>query len=368
MSDYQYYEFRTDGRALDEAARKELRQLSSRAIVTSTQAIYTYSYSNFRYDCKQILADYFDIMLYLSNFGTRQLMIRLPINLIEQSKIKPYCIPGVIEYSIHKNALILDLCICDEEGGGWIEGDGILDDLIPIRHELLNGDFRALYLAWLAAAQFYYLEDNDIEPPIPNNLNNLSSSLNALMSYFELHADLVQAAAVSSQNTKTSNDDLEKLITRLSENEKNSFLLSLFKNEPDLNLKLKKTLHSFMPLQKTENLSNQRTVARLKNLAEQITTLREKKIEKEKQAARIKELQLLAKREPLVWQQVDSAIQLKTSKGYDTAAKLLRDLKDLSIHLGEIKQFKTKVNTMQQEYRRLSSFMRKLYDYELVDQ
>jgi hypothetical protein len=24
----------------------------------------------------------------------------------------------------------------------------VLDDLIPIRHELLNGDFRALYLAW----------------------------------------------------------------------------------------------------------------------------------------------------------------------------------------------------------------------------
>jgi len=43
MSEYQYYEFRTDGRTLDEAARKELRQLSSRAIVTSTQAIYTYS-------------------------------------------------------------------------------------------------------------------------------------------------------------------------------------------------------------------------------------------------------------------------------------------------------------------------------------
>ena len=45
MSEYQYYEFRTDGKTLDETARKELRQLSSRAIVTSTQAIYTYSYN-----------------------------------------------------------------------------------------------------------------------------------------------------------------------------------------------------------------------------------------------------------------------------------------------------------------------------------
>lgn len=96
MSEYQYYEFRTDGRTLDETARKELRQLSSRAIVTSTQAIYTYSYSDFRYDCKEILADYFDIMLYLSNFGTRQLMVRLPIDLIEPSEIDSYCVPEVI--------------------------------------------------------------------------------------------------------------------------------------------------------------------------------------------------------------------------------------------------------------------------------
>lgn len=366
MSEYQYYEFRTDGKALDEAARKELRQLSSRAIVTSTQAIYTYSYSDFRYDCKEILADYFDLMLYLSNFGTRQLMIRLPIDLIEQSKIESYCIPGVISYSIHTNSLILDFCICDEEGGGWIEGEGVLDDLVAIRHELLNGDFRALYLAWLAAAQFYCLDDDDVEPPIPNNLNNLSPCLNALISYFELSVDLVQAAAELSKNTDTSNDELGKLITKLSEDEKNTFLLDLFKNEPDLNLKLKKKLHSFMPVQEKEPLSAQRTVAKLIDIAQQITKRREEKKEKAKQAARIKELELLAKKESLVWQQVDSAIQLRTPKSYDTAAKLLRDLKELSIYLGEIEQFKTKVNRIQQEHRRLSSFMRKLHDYELI--
>lgn len=210
MSEYQYYEFRTDGRTLDRAARKELEQLSSRAIVTSTQAIYTYSYSDFKYDSKEILADYFDIMLYLSNFGSRQLMIRLPTDLIDESKIEPYSIPGVIDYSVHEDCLILDFCICDEEGGGWIEGEGILDDLIPIRHELLNGDFRALYLAWLAAAQFYCLEDDDIEPPVPNNLNNLSPSLNALMAYFELDADFVQAASELSQNTDALHDDLRE--------------------------------------------------------------------------------------------------------------------------------------------------------------
>jgi len=62
-----------------------------------------------------------------------------------------------------------------------------------------------------------------------------------------------------------------------------------------------------MPSQENKSLSAQRSVAHLKSLAEQITTLRKEKIEKEKNAARIKELQLLTKKEPLVWQQVDSA-------------------------------------------------------------
>ena len=34
----------------------------------------------------------------------------------------------------------------------WTEGEGWLDDLIALREELIQGDFRVLYLAWLKAA------------------------------------------------------------------------------------------------------------------------------------------------------------------------------------------------------------------------
>jgi chloramphenicol 3-O-phosphotransferase len=40
---------------------------------------------------------------------------------------------------------------------------------------------------------------------------------------------------------------------------------------------------------------------------------------------------------------------------------------EMSVYLGETNQFTTKINTIQQEYRRLSSFMQKLYEYKLVD-
>jgi len=241
MSEYQYYEFRTDGRILNEGARNKLEQLSSRAIVNSTQAIYTYSYSDFRYDCEEILADFLDIMLYINNFGTRQLMFRLPIDLVDQSKIEPYCVPNAISCSINGCSLILTLCISDENGGGWVEGEGLLDDLMSIRNELLNEDFRSLYLAWLAAAQFYQSEDDDIEPPIPRNLKNLSPCQEALISFFELSSDLFKSAAELSPAVESLNSDLE-LVQKLPEDEKTEFLSALLKNEPDLKIKLQKRL------------------------------------------------------------------------------------------------------------------------------
>ena len=40
----------------------------------------------------------------------------------------------------------------DEDGGNWFEGEARLSALAPLRDDILNGDYRALYLAWLLAA------------------------------------------------------------------------------------------------------------------------------------------------------------------------------------------------------------------------
>ncbi|MDR3504155.1 MAG: hypothetical protein P4L79_16425 [Legionella sp.] len=366
MSEYQYYEFRTDGRVLDANDRKELKSLSSRAIVTSTQAIYTYSYGDFRYDCEEILADLCDAMLYVSNFGTRQLMFRLPLNLIEQSRIEPYCVPYVISYSIYEDSLILSLCINDENGDyGWIEGDGLLEDLIAIRSELLNGDFRALYLVWLAAAQFYQLEDDDIEPPIPLGLKNLTSPQKALISFFELMPGLAEIASELSPTEKLQASILEELIHKLPEEEKTGFLLSLLANEPDLKIKLQRRLQLFIVSQNQENSSPKRTVAQLLAAGELAEKLRQEKLKEKQRAARVKELKILAGKEPALWQDVHNLIQLKTKQGYDNATKLLIDLKELAVYLDQKELFASKIRTIHQDYSS-AAFKRRLYDNELI--
>ena len=37
-----------------------------------------------------------------------------------------------------------------EEDGDWVEGEGWLQRLLPLRNDLVNGDLRSLYLGWLA--------------------------------------------------------------------------------------------------------------------------------------------------------------------------------------------------------------------------
>ena len=77
MSEYQYYEFLAVDRPLDERQLGELRALSTRARITPTSLVNTYHWGDFRGDPRKLMERYFDAFLYLANWGTHQLMIRL---------------------------------------------------------------------------------------------------------------------------------------------------------------------------------------------------------------------------------------------------------------------------------------------------
>ena len=77
MSEYQYYEWQSIDRPLTAEEQDAVNSLSSHMdTVTSTQAIVTYSWGDFKHDPRKVLLRYFDDMLYLTNWGTRQLMFR----------------------------------------------------------------------------------------------------------------------------------------------------------------------------------------------------------------------------------------------------------------------------------------------------
>lgn len=243
MSEYQYYEFQAIDRPLTANEQAEIRKLSSRVQPTPTQAVFVYNYGDFRGSPEEILATYFDAMLYIANWGSWQLMFRLPKAIAKASLFQPYELPNAIAISTTPEYLILNITINDEPIDGWVEGEGWLSRLLPLRDDLLQGDLRLLYWVWLRVANAlagYTLDDDPIEPPIPPNLSQLSEPLQAFIEWVEFNPDLVTAATQTSQTQSIPDDNqsLEAGLLRLSPAEQQEFLLKLVRREPHVDLQL----------------------------------------------------------------------------------------------------------------------------------
>ena len=202
MSEYQYYEFQAIDRPLTHEEQEAVAALSSRVDPHPRRAVFTYSWSDFRGNPQEILARYYDAMLYMANWGSRQLMFRFPRSVLDLESLGAYCQPPVVEdyisLSIVGEYTVLNIEFHDEEGHDWVEGEGWLPAMLSLRDDILRGDYRALYLAWLKTVEMEDLLDSVPEPPVPPGLNHLSSALRSLVDFFEMDKLLVQVAAEAS--------------------------------------------------------------------------------------------------------------------------------------------------------------------------
>ena len=356
MSEYQYYEFHAIDRPLSEKDRAYMRELSSRVQLSRYQAIFTYSFGDFRGDAKQVLEKYFDAMLYLANWGTRQLMFRLPRSIVDAEHLAPYCIRHKITTSATPDYVILDIDFYEEEGGFWVEGGGELSSLAPIRQELLRGDFRALYLAWLKVIQAGkdgdedYIEDyedygSEVEPPVPPNLADLSPALKRFVEFFEIDEDLIAVSSEASvSETYTFEPQVEKLVASLPEKERNDFLVRVARGEPNMDSQLMKRLRELSPdKQSTESAAPRRRVSELLAAAEERARRRREDERRKAEKARIRRIEELAQKEGELWNQVFALIARKKTKAYEEAVKILIDLRDVADHFGHFEHFETRI-------------------------
>lgn len=120
MSEYQYYEFQAIDHSLDEAAMTELHGLSSRADLTPTSFVNVYNYGDFRGDPRRLMEKYFDAFLYIANWGTHRLMIRLPHRLVDAAAVRRYCVEDHLSVYEKGEHILLDFR-SEEEDGQWEE-------------------------------------------------------------------------------------------------------------------------------------------------------------------------------------------------------------------------------------------------------
>jgi len=90
MSEYQYFEFQAIDRPLSQTDREALRDLSTRARITATSFTNSYEWGNFKGDPAKLVERWFDLHLYLANWGSRRLMIRLPTQMVSADLLDPF--------------------------------------------------------------------------------------------------------------------------------------------------------------------------------------------------------------------------------------------------------------------------------------
>ncbi|HEX4102288.1 MAG TPA: hypothetical protein VHY21_17405 [Pseudonocardiaceae bacterium] len=79
-------------RPLDDRQQAEVRSLSTRATITATSFINDYHWGNFRGDPNRMMERYYDAHLYLTNWGTHRIMLRLPRDLLDIDVAEDHCV------------------------------------------------------------------------------------------------------------------------------------------------------------------------------------------------------------------------------------------------------------------------------------
>jgi hypothetical protein len=216
---YQYYEFRTLDRPLTPRQQSALREISSRADITSTSFTNFYTFGDFRGDPVEMVKRYFDAFLYLANWGTRELMFRVPAKAVPDAReLKTYLStdPHHAAWFRRDRDNVIFGFRSEDEGGDWeSDGEGELASIVPVRFQIQDGDRVPLYLGWLLRADAGELSPQTLEPAVPKGLRRLSAGSRALCDFLQIDPDLVAAAqAPARRGQRTTKDLLAALATR----------------------------------------------------------------------------------------------------------------------------------------------------------
>ncbi|MBL9166192.1 MAG: hypothetical protein JNN07_00455 [Verrucomicrobiales bacterium] len=227
MSEYQYYEFAAIDGPISDAGLRYAQGCSSSAEVSRVRWQNTYNYGDFRGSVDTLLKHY-DAHFYIANWGTVRLGLAFPKGVFSPKALKPYLQRSEECQETLRVKETTERCILywerDEEGGGgWEEGEGILDELIGVRDELMRGDYRALFLGWLAGfVPEEWVDSGRVKvstPPIPDGLNQLSPAQKELLEHFPVDPDALATAAQLSPGTSQNCIPIAKALERLSDSE-----------------------------------------------------------------------------------------------------------------------------------------------------
>lgn len=379
MSEYQYYEFLAIDAPLDAKQMAALRALSTRAEITSTSFTNEYHWGDFKGSPEKLMEQYFDAHGYVANWGTQILMLRLPTVLLSKETLAPYCSGDVLHGWTKGEQLIIEWRRDAEPNDEWVEGQGWMARLMPIREELEQGDYRSLYLGWLYAVScdgmFEDIPPETLEPPVPAGLGKLSAAQRSLAEFLGIDEDFLAAAAQASPPAMDRADSADKMsqwVTDVPAQEAQHYLLLLLQGkakqaERELRQQYTLALQTRMSPATTESAPRRRSLAELHTLAEDARTKLLERQQKQKQRVLEKQRQkrerylaTLAEDFDRHWREVESLVAQQTASAYDRTRELLVDLSDAYRLTHDHDTFLAKLSHFRAMNSRRSALLRRL--------
>lgn len=376
MSEYQFYDFLAVDKPLTRTDLEALRSLSTRARISSTSFTNSYEWGSFRGDPDSMMERWFDLHLYLANWGARRLMMRLPADLPGRARLDQlagslHC----VELRAAGQNLILDISIDEMELDGWEDGAGWLAALAPLRADVLAGDLRLFYLMWLMEVDLGLAEAGQLEP-MPG-IGPISDALEAFADFFGIDCDLVVAAAEREDDAYTSVDasseTAAQVIAGLPDADKSGFLVRLVSGDAHVASELRALVRNSLKSANTVSPVAARTAGDLCARAKVIR--QEREAEQAEQAAaesrRREEEQLqffrtradqLMRHGYNVWDEINSEAERRNASGYDTAANLIRALRSIYEENGSLDEFRLRLQEIRDLHARKERFLERFSD------
>jgi hypothetical protein len=359
VSEYQCYEFVALDRPLSAKEMSELRGISTRAEISPTRFWNEYQWGNLKADPAKLMERYFDAHLYFANWGTRRLMLRMPKARVDLKALEPYFVDRhAARLTSTGEHVLLDLGSDTEEPEYDEQSQGSLATLSPLRAELMRGDLRPAYLAWLLAVAADDLDDDAEEPPVPAGLSELTSAQEAMVEFLRIDVDLVSAAASASAAVATDEAPFRRWLAALPAKEKDAWLRRAA-DDPDLALG-GELLRAFRATTRAVRPGMLRTVGELRALAEAERAEREKaeaerarRTKAQADAARQQHLTNLARDVEGAWSKLEKLVE---AGDYDVAVKLAIDLRDLATREATAPAFAQRFEALRKRQSRRRGF------------
>ena len=379
MSEYQYYEFVAIDTPLTPKQMAELRARSSRASITPTSFVNDYQWGNLKGDPADWMRCYFDAHVYVANWCTCLLYLRVPKNVFDAELLRGFKTQTVFSVEQTKTHWLLGWELnesdnydrfAEEDGRGW------MGRLVPLRDELLRGDMRPLYLGWLAGVSAGEVDEQAIEPQPPPGLSRLTAAQQSLAEFLEIDEDLLAAAGLSDQQDlkpdSESGAERDVWIAALPAAEKTETLKLLLcgnaqQAERELKLRFLAWQREQRPVAKPE--TRRRTVAELHELAASAAkarkrqeAVRRKRAEAERQAKRETYLRTLAADFDRCWQAADKLAERGIASAYDEVKRALVDLSDAYALCATRADFERKLVQFMARHEKRGALVRRLAD------